>query len=221
MDWKYLAAASLSITLAACAQEQRDPQRPQQSVASRPQGPAADGDVHRLQPLTAFVDPGAETFKRPVSQAVAVLYSMSGDRLGFVRFVERGHEGLDVFTWVENLAPGVHAYHVHTYGDCASPDAASAGPHFNFVGSSLSKTTNFITGNLGELSPDADGRVAHQTRIPAARLHGPFSILGRSVVVHANPNDPTQPPDGGAGARIACGVIGIGNPIPQQSPSDL
>jgi Cu-Zn family superoxide dismutase len=35
-------------------------------------------------------------------------------------------------------------------------------------------------------------------------------ILGRAVIVHAKPDDGGQPV-GNAGARIACGVIGVAN----------
>ena len=48
------------------------------------------------------------------------------------------------------------------------------------------------------------------TVIKHATLHGPYTIIGRSVVVHAKPNDPASPPMGEAGSRLACGVIGIG-----------
>lgn len=36
---------------------------------------------------------------------------------------------------------------------------------------------------------------------------GPASIVGRSVVVHAQPDDYRTQPAGNTGARIACGVI--------------
>ncbi|HEX9686939.1 MAG TPA: superoxide dismutase family protein, partial [Burkholderiales bacterium] len=36
---------------------------------------------------------------------------------------------------------------------------------------------------------------------------GPANIIGRSVIVHADPDDYKTQPTGNAGARIACGVI--------------
>lgn len=50
-------------------------------------------------------------------------------------------------------------------------------------------------------------------------LDGLYSVIGRSVVVHKNVDDlgKTDHPDskttGNAGARLACGVIGLSGPI--------
>jgi len=39
---------------------------------------------------------------------------------------------------------------------------------------------------------------------------GEDSIIGRSVIVHANPDDLRTQPAGNAGARLACGLISKG-----------
>jgi Cu-Zn family superoxide dismutase len=36
---------------------------------------------------------------------------------------------------------------------------------------------------------------------------GPADIVGRGLIVHADPDDYRTQPTGNAGARIACGVI--------------
>lgn len=163
---------------------------------------------------TAIVDPGADD-PVPVTEAIAVLHPTQGSEVtGTVRF-RQSARGLEVFATVRGLAPGRHAYHVHVFGDCSSPDATSAGPHFHFEGSAFDPDAKIITGNLGELRATRGDRVTHHARIPDATLQGSFTILGRSVVVHARGNDPTQPPAGGAGERLACGVIGVdGAPPP-------
>jgi len=43
--------------------------------------------------------------------------------------------------------------------------------------------------------------------VRTAQIDGARSIVGRAVVVHAEENDESSPPDGGAGPGIACGVI--------------
>ena len=112
---------------------------------------------------------------------------------------------------VSHLPSGKHAYHVHLYGDCSGPQGKTAGTHFNFQGSSKAPSDKIdrITGNLGNLEADADGNATAETVIEYATLHGPYAIIGRSVVVHTKRNDPSSPPMGAAGSRLACGVIGI------------
>ena len=38
-------------------------------------------------------------------------------------------------------------------------------------------------------------------------LDGPYSIVGRAVIVHGNPDDLTSQPSGNAGPRVGCGLI--------------
>jgi Cu-Zn family superoxide dismutase len=164
------------------------------------------------------VDPGAAN-KQPVKRAIAILHPTAGSKAsGVVRFVDVGGRGLDVFAVVHGLDARVHAYHVHVFGDCSSGDAKSAGPHFNFLGSSFDDEVGMITGNLGHVQRHKTGPTStHQGRVEDASLQGEFSIIGRAVVVHERGNDPSVTPDGDAGARIACGVIGVANPSAQQT----
>lgn len=162
-----------------------------------------DADVRR-------VDPGAES-SLPVSRAVAVLHPTKGNEArGMVHFQAAEH-GLHVVIEMEGLEPGAHGTHVHLLGDCSAPDGTSAGTHFNFLGSSKNPPADIdrITGDLGNVEAGPDGKGRLEATVAEASLQGPFSILGRAVVVHAKPNDPAQPPIGAAGARQACGVIGI------------
>jgi Cu-Zn family superoxide dismutase len=39
---------------------------------------------------------------------------------------------------------------------------------------------------------------------------GPNSVIGRGLIVHAQPDDYKSQPVGNAGARLACGVIQTG-----------
>ena len=222
-------AALVLVVVAACSRDAKQSTTPRAAEArgGLSQDPPVMGEVPDLQvPMQradatpagrAFlVDPGAAN-PQIAREAVAVLRPTSGHQTtGIVRFRET-RDGLEVFTVATNLPQGPHAYHVHVYGDCSAPDASSAGPHFHFTGSSFDKEVRIITGNLGELRGDGTNAPSHQARIPNATLQGPFSIIGRAVVIHAQGNDPQVTPDGGAGDRIACGVIGVGNPEPPQT----
>ena len=39
---------------------------------------------------------------------------------------------------------------------------------------------------------------------------GPGNIVGRGLIIHADPDDYKTQPTGNAGARVACGVIKAG-----------
>jgi len=147
----------------------------------------------------------------PVPQAVAVLHPTEGNEArGAVHFVSSRH-GIRVTAIVEGLSPGLHGFHVHEYGDCSAPDGSSAGGHFNPDDKPHGAPTDLErhVGDLGNLSADEMG-VAHMEWTDSLlAFTGPRSILGRAVIVHAEADDLLSQPTGEAGARIACGVIGI------------
>ena len=192
------------------------PEFSRRAEAPRPPRAQPRPGVQHMEPgaSTEWIDPGV---RDPVAarEATAILVPTQGNHVsGVVRFREReGGDGLDVIASVDGLTGGAHAYHVHVYGDCSSPDARSAGPHFHFSGSSFDEEVPIITGDLGELRPDHRLTTVHRTRVRAS-LHGRYSIIGRAVVVHEHGNDPASPPDGAAGKRLACGVIGVSGPVP-------
>jgi len=66
----------------------------------------------------------------------------------------------------------------------------------------------------------SDGKVALMDYVdPLIKLSGSYSIIGRSVVIHADEDDlgkgghEDSLTTGHAGARLACGVIGISGPF--------
>lgn len=144
--------------------------------------------------------------------AVAVLHGTDGNDgvSATIRFTPKDG-GLAYTTEAEGLEPGKHGYHLHLYGDCSSGDGKSAGTHFNLKGSSKNppEDIDHITGDLGDLEAGEDGSATHEGMLDGASLTGAKAIIGRGVIIHAKPNDPSQPPIGAAGSRQACGVIGI------------
>jgi Cu-Zn family superoxide dismutase len=131
-----------------------------------------------------------------------------------VGFTQEG-ESVKVVAEIEGLVPGQkHAFHIHQYGDCSAPDASSAGGHYNPEGHQhgLPETENRHAGDFGNVQADDQGKAHYEITVTNISVSGPNNpIIGRGVIVHAKPDDGSQP-TGNAGGRIACGVIGVANP---------
>ena len=149
-----------------------------------------------------------------LGSAVAVMRSTEGNTArGTVSFVQAA-DGLEVTADIEGLSPNAkHAIHVHQYGDVTGKDGKKTGGHYNPAGHdhSLPGNEKRHAGDLGNLQADADGKAHYEVKVTNASLTGMHPVLGRGVIIHAKEDDGGQP-TGNAGARIAQGVIGIGNP---------
>jgi Cu-Zn family superoxide dismutase len=148
-----------------------------------------------------------------VTKAIAVLMPTDGNEAhGVVRF-EQMPNGVQVTADVAGLAPGTrHGFHVHEKGDCSTTDGSSAGGHYSPEGHphGLPDTDGpRHAGDMGNLVAGPDG-VAHLEQLltgaTVAGMNAP--LLGRGVIVHAERDNGGQP-TGNAGARSACGVIGV------------
>lgn len=145
------------------------------------------------------------------SKAVAVLHPTAGNKVtGSVAFMPVT-DGVRVYAEITGLTPGKHGFHVHEFGDCSAADLSSAGGHFNPTAQPHAGPDAIARheGDMGNIEADASGNarldyVDHQISV----LNDGKSVIGRSVVVHAKPDDLKSQPAGDSGARIACGVIG-------------
>lgn len=148
-------------------------------------------------------------------QAIAVLSPGAGQQCrGVVRFTESG-DSVKVVAHLEGLSAGQkHAFHIHQYGDCSAPDGMSAGGHYNPEGHphGLPESANRHAGDFGNVTADDQGKAHFELTVNNISIAGHKNpIIGHAVIVHAKPDDGSQPV-GNAGGRIACGVIGIANP---------
>ncbi len=145
------------------------------------------------------------------SKAIAVVYPAKDKTVkGMITFTQT-EKGVKVVAHLEGLTPGKHGFHVHEFGDCSAPDATSAGGHFNPTQMAHGAPTDATrhAGDLGNIVADEKGVANLEWLDPVMQLSGPHSIIGRAVIIHAKEDDLKTQPTGNAGAREACGVIGI------------
>ncbi len=139
----------------------------------------------------------------------AALSPTQGNQVsGTIIFVPH-NPGVEVHVDISGLTPGKHGLHIHERGDCSAPDASSAGGHYNPNNSSHGAPEAHMRheGDLGNLTADINGKAHYTFEDKMISLKGDNSIVGKSVIVHANPDDLVSQPAGNSGTRLACGVI--------------
>ena len=149
-----------------------------------------------------------------VTKAMAVLSPTKGNSVSGTVTFTKVDGGVNIVADVTGLTPGQHGFHIHEFGDCSAPDATSAGGHFNphHMQHGGPDATMRHAGDFGNLEADASGK-AHYERVDATlSLDGADSIIGRGVIVHEKADDLKTQPTGNAGARVACGAIGVAKP---------
>ncbi|XP_024364184.1 superoxide dismutase [Cu-Zn] isoform X2 [Physcomitrium patens] len=149
-------------------------------------------------------------------KAICVLAGPSDSVTGVISFVQDGAGPTIVEGTVKGLNPGKHGFHVHALGDTTN-GCMSTGPHFNPKGLEHGAPEDEVrhAGDLGNVIAGEDGIAKVSLKDAHIPLGGPNSIIGRAVVVHADPDDlgkgghELSKSTGNAGARIACGIIGF------------
>lgn len=148
---------------------------------------------------------GCETFKDGPTAVARLDVSPGSTVWGNVRFVEIGGK-VTVRADVRGLRPGGQfGFHVHEKGNCSAP-----GEHFNPAGKPHGhyRVAERHAGDLINLQSDAEGVAvyAFETNLLTVTA-GPTSVVGRTIVIHADSDDYRTQPAGNSGSAIACGVI--------------
>lgn len=138
-----------------------------------------------------------------------------GQQIGSITLADSQY-GLVLTPDLKALPPGMHGFHVHEKGNCASTTAegktvlaGSAGSHYDPDNTKKHATPWDDSGHRGDLPAlyvDANGNATMPVLAPRLKLS---EIKGRALMIHAgadNHSDHPAPLGGGAG-RIACGVI--------------
>ncbi len=143
------------------------------------------------------------------------LQGPAGQMLGSAQLTE-GPRGLLLRLDVKDLPPGWHGLHFHETGDCSSPDFKSAGAHLHGAAASVHGLLNSAGNESGDLpnlfvAADGTGRAEFFSTWTSLGADPSRQSLadanGGAIVIHAAADDHLTQPIGGAGARLACGVI--------------
>jgi Cu-Zn family superoxide dismutase len=155
--------------------------------------------------------------EKPKATAIANVQPTQGNTAsGNVWFEATANHQLKVHAVIKNLPPdSEHGFHVHEKGDCSSPDATSAGGHFNPLGvphGAPSETHH--GGDMPILKANASGVADAEFVLDAVTIdQGVSSLVGRAVIVHAATDDYKTQPTGNSGARLACGVVELSSAV--------
>ena len=147
-------------------------------------------------------------------RATAALQPTKGSKAFGEATFEQAGDKVRVIVFAQGLKPNAeHGLHIHEAGDCSSGDGMSAKGHFNPQGKPHGNPASGErhAGDLPALKAGKDGRAKIDATVDLISIgQGPGNIVGRGLIIHADPDDYKTQPTGNAGARIACGVIKAG-----------
>ena len=145
-------------------------------------------------------------------RAAAEMVGTGGAVIGKATFEQTPH-GVLMYVEVAGLPPGPHGIHLHAAGSC-TPDFKAATGHINPDGvpHGLRNPEGPDHGDLPNLYAAADGSARAQfftvlVSVAGGDMPALLDADGSAVIIHENPDDHLTQPIGGAGGRIACGII--------------
>ena len=165
---------------------------------------------------TAAAQPMAAARSTAMSgPTVADFKDAGGRNVGQVALQE-APTGMLVRLDLRGLRPGWHGLHFHAVGDCSDMKFERAGAHVNATPKRAHGLLNPAGPDYGDLpnvfiGADGTGRTEVFSGLVSLTGAGGRAALrdadGSALMIHANADDQTTQPIGGAGARLACAVI--------------
>lgn len=140
-------------------------------------------------------------------KAIADLRPTEGNEATGVVMFTREKEGIRVVAVVKGLTRGPYDLRIDKAGDCSAPNGESAGGQPD---PGVPADRKRDVGDLGNIEANVYGNVYYEGLYQTIALDGHDSIIGRAVIVYAHPGGLKTRPAEGAGSRVACGVIRIG-----------
>ncbi len=151
------------------------------------------------------------------SHAVCVLKSVDDQSVkGIVYFTELDVDRVKIKGEFKEVSEGLHGFHIHEHGDLTN-GCASTGGHYNPYSKDHGGRDSGVrhAGDLGNVEIGSDGKGTIDIVDMEVKITGLYSVIGRACLLHAGEDDLGAGGDegsrktGNAGARIACGIIGL------------
>jgi Cu-Zn family superoxide dismutase len=144
--------------------------------------------------------------------ASADVLGMEGASIGQATFTQ-GPTGVLIHVEIApgGLTPGWHGLHLHEVGDCSDTgtfklSGGHQGKHDGAHGL-LNSVLGPEPGDLPNAWAAADGSAGYEAFSSLFDLVSALDADGLALLIHAGPDDQVSQPIGGAGDRVACGVI--------------
>ena len=157
--------------------------------------------------------------------ASSTVINNAGEEIGTIT-LKQGPEGVLLNVDLKGLPAGAHGFHIHSVGDCSDHDHFKmAKGHIkddggdqhgllNPKGPELGDLPNLIVPENGEVQVELYVDDLEISASEADDVNDSDVLLdadGSTFMIHENADDHVTQPIGGAGARIACGVIKASN----------
>lgn len=136
-------------------------------------------------------------------KAIARIYGTGGypQLRGLVKFFQR-KDGVILEAEIFGLPKtetGFFAFHIHEGGDCLGEGFPNTGGHYN-------PDAAMHPNHAGDLPPLLSAHGKAYMKVFTDRIQVE-ALIGRTVIIHSNPDDFRSQPSGNPGTKIACGVI--------------
>jgi superoxide dismutase, Cu-Zn family len=145
-------------------------------------------------------------------KAQAEMHMRDGRDIGRIKLIETT-SGVLLRVRLKGLPAGSHGFHIHEQGKCEG-DFESAGGIYNPLGAKhgFLNDEGPMVGDLPNLNVPASGEIEIDLVSPFATMSKDaedtlIDANGAAFVIFEKADDYKTDPDGGAGARIACGPI--------------
>ena len=143
--------------------------------------------------------------KEQITKAVCVIHPTKGHKAHGLIIFSKVENGIKVVANIQGLKPGKHGFHIHEYGDC---DIGNPNEPFSFVGGHFNPTKQPHGNHAGDF-PVLFSNNGISKMIFFTNKFDLDDIIGKSVVIHQNPDDYRTDPSGNSGKRLGCGIISM------------